>query len=165
MRELGNGGKTRLATLYDLGLKNLIDLPKSSILDGINEVRKILYRTYIHKTKCEQLIEALKSYRREWDPEREVFSNTPVHDWSSHYADSIRNFAMGYRAQVDASKLPTTALGTGYDPIHSQDPSYPYVQPQQTAQPFGGRYSANAGRTWDPADYEVADGFYSRFSG
>ena len=154
VRELGNGGKTRLATLYDLGLKNLIDLPKSSLLDGINEVRKTLYRTYIHKTKCDQLIEALKSYRREWDPEKQVYSNTPVHDWASHFADSVRNFAMGHRAQVDKSKLPEVALGTGYDPVNQDITSDPFsvVAPKP-------RFAIERGQqAWNPLDHIEADG-------
>ena len=161
VRELGNNGKTRKQSLYELGLKNLIDLPKAPLLDGINEVRKILYRTYIHKTNCEQMIEALKTYRREWDPEAMVFGNNPVHDWSSHYADSVRVFAMGRRDLVDASKLVPVAVGTGYDPIYKSDPSYPYNVDEQSQgrQMFNGRYSQN-GQTWDPMKHQVADGYY-----
>lgn len=160
VRELGNDGKTRKQTLYELGLKNLIDLPKMPLLDGINEVRKILHRTYIHKTKCDQVVEALKTYRREWDPEDQVFNNTPVHDWASHYADSVRVFAMGRRDQIDASKLPQVALGTGYDPINQADPSYPYPPTQMPKEMFGGRYGAT-GKTWNPMEHQVADGYYS----
>ena len=160
VRELSNGGKTRKQTLYDLGLKNLIDLPKLPLLDGINEVRKILHRTYIHKSKCDQMVEALKTYRREWDPEAQVFGNNPVHDWASHYADAVRVFAMGHREHVDASKLTPVAIGTGYDPINRSDPSYPYLETAQVRQPFNGRYSQN-GSSWDPMKHQVADGYYS----
>ena len=160
VRELGNMGKTRKQTLYDLGLDNLIDLPKHSLQDGINEVRKILGRVYIHATNCNEVVEALKSYRRQWDEERQVFNNTPMRDWSSHYADSIRYFAMGHRERVDKSKLPHTAHGTGYDPIHRRDPSYPYQQEEKQKEPFGGRYS-HMQQSWDPLDHLVSDGYYS----
>lgn len=172
-RELSSG-KSRLNTLYELGLKNLIVVPKNSIEDGINEVRKLLGKTYIHKTRCDLLIEALKTYRKEWDAEKQIFSKQPVHDWSSHFADSLRILAMGDRHHVDAASLPDTAIGTGYDPIHRMDESYPYQQTQadkqalkrmsapirsrvaeEYIQPFG------ALPGWNPLDHLTADGYYN----
>ena len=39
-------------------------------------------------------IEALKAYHYEWDEERKVFSNNPVHDWSSHGCDGFRGVGL-----------------------------------------------------------------------
>ena len=41
------------------------------------------------------LMEALKAYRREWDEEKMVFSEQPLHDWSSDFSD-----AFGYMCVV-----------------------------------------------------------------
>lgn len=41
------------------------------------------------------LLEALKAYRREWDEEKMVFSEQPLHDWASDFAD-----AFGYMCVV-----------------------------------------------------------------
>ena len=38
-------------------------------------------------------LEALQAYRRSWDADARAYSNTPVHDWSSHGADSFRYLA------------------------------------------------------------------------
>lgn len=38
---------------------------------------------------------ALKAYRYSWD-ERKAIMGEPVHDWASHPADSIRQYAQGY---------------------------------------------------------------------
>lgn len=38
--------------------------------------------------------EALKKYRREWDPDNEVFNDKPVHDWSSNYADALQQMGL-----------------------------------------------------------------------
>ena len=36
-------------------------------------------------------------YRREWDEKRKEFRVRPLHDWTSHYADALRYFAVGHR--------------------------------------------------------------------
>ena len=40
-------------------------------------------------------IEALRQYRSDWDDKRGVLRLQPLHDWSSHSADSMRYFATG----------------------------------------------------------------------
>ena len=160
VREIGNGGKTRLQTLYDLGLTNLLIAPKLPIDDGINEVRKLLYRSYFRTPATDTLVEALKSYRKEWHSERQVFGKAPLHDWSSHYADAMRTHAVAARKHIDTRSLTPVALGTGYDPLRPDAPSYAYGGGTEVQQkPFGGRY--NEHRSWDPANHTIADGFYS----
>ena len=161
VRELNNGGKTRLQTLYDLGLKNLYVNVKSAIGDGINETRKVLGMTYIHQTKCNILVEALKTYRKTWDPEAQVYSNTPVHDWSSNFADATRQLAMGLRDAVDRSKLPDVAEGTGHDPI---DPVATGSASSSTPQH---RFAVEREmQSWNPMDHDTADGaMYDNYTG
>ena len=118
-RELASG-KTRLESLMDLGLKNVVVAPKLSIEDGINATRNILSRCVIDSTRCFKGIEALKQYRADWDPDSQTYGK-PVHDWSSHYSDAMRYLAVGFR-DYDAAVRPNgrrldQAVGTDYNPL------------------------------------------------
>ena len=37
-----------------------------------------------------ELIEALKSYCKRWDEKNNCFRNKPLHNWASHFCDSVR---------------------------------------------------------------------------
>ncbi|CAL9960174.1 hypothetical protein VPHK296_0001 [Vibrio phage K296] len=63
---------------------------------GIDAVRMMLATACINEDKCEYLIEACKSYRREWDTKNLTYRNVPVHDWASHPADNIRYLASSW---------------------------------------------------------------------
>lgn len=93
VRELGTG-KSRLETAKELGLKFEV-LKQSKIDDGIEMVRSMLSSTWVDETKCERLIEALRSYRKEYDENTKTFKNNPLHDWTSHPCDAVRYLAMG----------------------------------------------------------------------
>jgi hypothetical protein len=91
VRELGTG-KSRKEVLQEAGL-NITVAPRLSIADGIQAVRRLLPRCWFdHKTK--QGVNALRNYRREHDEKRNVFYDKPLHDWTSHAADSMRYFAV-----------------------------------------------------------------------
>ena len=51
-------------------------------------------------SKCFDGIEALRSYRREWDDEKRCFGEKPVHDWTSHYADAFRYACLVWREEM-----------------------------------------------------------------
>lgn len=79
------------------------------VSDGINAVRSILPRCYFDATKCAAGIDALKSYRREWDEDRRCFHDRPVHDWASHPADAFRYLALGIDAVPRATRVGSVA--------------------------------------------------------
>lgn len=89
-------GRSRFDTLIGLGIKPVIAVPRHDPLDGINAVRRMLDRVVIDPERCEQGLKCLRNYRKEWDEDRGVFKNKPLHDWASHGADSLRTFAAGY---------------------------------------------------------------------
>jgi phage terminase large subunit len=97
-RELGTG-KSRLEVLASLGLKNLQVAPMHRLEDGINAVRLFLPKCWFDAEKCARGIDALKLYRAGVDERRADPSGTPllkpqpVHDWTSHAADSFRYLA------------------------------------------------------------------------
>lgn len=86
-----------------LGLRPVIVIPRAKNMDMIIQVhipamRTIMARCWFDEEKCSQGIMALENYRSEYDEEKKVLSNRPVHDWSSHGADAWRTFAVGFGA-------------------------------------------------------------------
>jgi len=69
-------------------------VPDHKLRDGIASVRKLLPFVYWNLPLCSGAIEAMKSYRREWDENLACYRDRPVHDWSSHIADAIRYLAV-----------------------------------------------------------------------
>jgi hypothetical protein len=65
-------------------------VPDHKLRDGIAATRKLMPFIYWNQPLCSSGIEALKSYRREWDDKLGCYRDRPVHDWSSHIADAIR---------------------------------------------------------------------------
>jgi phage terminase large subunit len=88
VRELGTG-MSRLEKARHLGI-NFTVAPDLSIVDGIEAVRSSLSKIYINYDTSKNLIKALENYRKEWDGRRSVYRDHPLHDWSSHWCDSLR---------------------------------------------------------------------------
>lgn len=93
VHELGTG-QTRQETFHALGCKTVI-APNMSIHEGIEQFRKILTTAVFDRENTRILVEALRNYRSSYDEVRGVHSVKPVHDWSSHLADSGRYYAIG----------------------------------------------------------------------
>lgn len=89
--ELGSG-KTIKEQGADLGLK-FTTQQRTSLEAGISATRQMLPIMYIDAKNCELGIEALSTYRYEWDEDKRRLSPKPVHDWASHGADALRTGA------------------------------------------------------------------------
>jgi hypothetical protein len=93
--EFGSG-RTRYEVAESLFGADRVDIvPKIAFEDGVNAVRMILPRCYFDEAKCQEGINALQNYHREWDDKLREYKNKPVHDWASHPADAFRYFAVG----------------------------------------------------------------------
>ena len=92
VRELGTG-MTRLEKARQLGISFTV-APDVSIEDGIESVRSSLSKVWIDAKNCANLIKSLESYRQEWDHKRQVYKGYPLHDWASHWADTMRYLAI-----------------------------------------------------------------------
>ena len=103
VRELGTG-KSRLEVLQESGL-NCRVVAKLGIDDGIQAVRRILPRCWFD-TKVKDAVDLLRNYRREYDEKRDVFFDKPVHDFTSHCADSFRYLAVGINENTDSWNKP-----------------------------------------------------------
>ena len=86
-------GKSVIEQFLSEGVRPRI-VPSHKIRDGISAARKVFPSVEIDEANTGELIEALKSYRREWNDDLGMFSERPVHDWSSHYADVFRYFSL-----------------------------------------------------------------------
>jgi hypothetical protein len=91
VREWGSGD-TRVQTLRNLGW-TVIEGTLAPIQDGIDQVRNMLPRCRFDAVKCAAGLECLWHYRSEWQEVKGIFKRDPLHDWSSHGADSIRTLA------------------------------------------------------------------------
>lgn len=102
-------GKTRRDFAAENGLRFVL-APRLPVQEGIDIVRRTLTRCWFDQTKCYKGIEALKSYRKEYDAKRQIFADKPLHDWSSHAADAFRTGAVATKPRTDkrkAQKTPT----------------------------------------------------------
>lgn len=103
VREMTNGerAKSRKEVAEGLGIKPIIvvERPRNSeaVMNGIEAVRNSLGSCLFDEKKCFKGISALEGYRSEYDEEKKVLRNTPLHDWCSHGADGFRTYAVGYK--------------------------------------------------------------------
>lgn len=77
-------------------------VPDLSVQDGIQAVRKMLSQCWFDKEKCEEGIEALRQYQREYDEDKKSYRQTPRHDWCSHPADAFRMLAVAWKLEPKA---------------------------------------------------------------
>lgn len=103
------GGETDVAlsrkeVAENMGIEPIILVKRArdtqAVLNGIEAVRNMLGQCYFDKVRCKNFIEALETYRSEWDEEKQVLSNRPLHDWTSDYCDAMRTCAVGYTPTV-----------------------------------------------------------------
>ena len=92
-KELGTG-KSRLEVMESLGLRPITLAPLHRVEDGINAVRMFIPKCWFDAKKCARGIDALKLYRAEYDDKLQALRPQPVHDWTSHAADSFRYLAL-----------------------------------------------------------------------
>jgi phage terminase large subunit len=72
--------------------------PKLGVDDGVNAARLLFPKCYFDSAKCSMGLEALSSYR--WDYNQRIKDHThlPVHDWASHGADAFRTLAVRHQS-------------------------------------------------------------------
>lgn len=86
-------GKSVVEQFLSEGIRPRI-VPSHKVRDGIAAARRVFPSVTIEEHTTGDLVEALKSYRREWNEDLGLFSDRPVHDWASDWADVFRYFAL-----------------------------------------------------------------------
>jgi hypothetical protein len=92
VRELGTG-VSRLETARKLGVEFDRIPTNVDLMGGIENSREMLTFCWFDECKTEEGRKALEAYKKEWDEKHGVYKNHPLHDWSSHAADSFRTMA------------------------------------------------------------------------
>lgn len=99
-------GQTRLEKARQLGISFIVS-DKHRIEDGIEAVRSTFSKIWIDERVCAPLLKALGNYRQEYDVKKKIYHSHPLHDWSSHYADSARYLCMNWRKCTDSTNSET----------------------------------------------------------
>ena len=115
VRELGSG-KSRRETAWDLGL-NFRVVPKLPLEDGIHAAQMLIPRCWFDADKCKSGLDALRQYHRGYNERARTFRTTPVHDWSSHYADAFRYLACGIKETKKNIRPPQIHAEMEYNPF------------------------------------------------
>jgi phage terminase large subunit len=89
VRELGHGAQTRWQSAKDLGIKFEI-VPNIAIIEGIEMTRNLFPRLWIDANYCKYFLKCVSNYHKMYNEKYNVYSDKPVHDWSSHVADAFR---------------------------------------------------------------------------
>ena len=96
-KTLASGGKSIIEQISaKIDIKHLKIVPNLSLQDGIQATRLALTRCWFDN-RCEELIECLRQYQREWDDDKKVFRDRPKHDWTSHSADAMRYLSIVWK--------------------------------------------------------------------
>lgn len=114
-------GKARESHFRKLGIE-FVPVPKLRLIDGINDVRIALSRSRFDEKRCEEGINGLRSYRREWDDEKKMYLDNPVHDWASHPEAAFRYGAVAILELDDTpwmkeERRPRAAHGAEFNPL------------------------------------------------
>jgi len=86
-------GKSRKEIAQNLSI-NFEIAPKLTIEEGINAVRMRFRNLWIDEEKCARFLHCLSLYKKEWDDKRGEFKLKPYHDFTSHFADALRYWAV-----------------------------------------------------------------------
>lgn len=132
------GGDTLKITAQKLGLKPLRIMANDlGLQNGISAVRQMLPLCEFNtdpipfadesmdeaRQRMSRALDAIKQYRRIFDEKLQRFSDAPLHDWASDFADSLRYLAIGRKEFPDRVKKEINSndmipSGGGY-PVHN----------------------------------------------
>lgn len=104
-KTLASGGKSVIEQLAEfVGVDKISIVPTLSVQDGIQAARANFGRIWFDEYKCADGLNALSQYRRQYDDERKVFADKPLHDWTSHSADAFRMMMVAFREEHKPQK-------------------------------------------------------------
>lgn len=96
-RTLAAGGKSIQQQLQAHRVGRIVIAPRLDVEEGIQAGRATFPHAWFDAEKCEDGIEHLRNFKREWDDEKKVFSMKPVHDQASHAASAWRTLSLVWR--------------------------------------------------------------------
>lgn len=130
VREWAGGALTRYEKARQLDL-NFTILDQIAVADSIENALTHFPKIWIDRERCKSLIDALENYHREYDAQRGIYKNKPVHDKFSNYADAFRYMCQAIyktrniRNADEYEKIRNEALyGKRLPKIFQYDPRY-----------------------------------------
>lgn len=78
-------------------------MPKLGIADGINATRLMFPGLHFDEKKCEDGLQALRRYK--YRVKDGVYSNEPLHDENSDFADALRTMALAMRPRRERADM------------------------------------------------------------
>lgn len=93
-KTLQTGKSTVDFFLKAFGSRHIDLVPELSLQDGITATRASFPTLYYNYEGTKTLVLAMKSYHRKYDEEKKFYTEEPVHDWSSNWADMQRYMAI-----------------------------------------------------------------------
>ena len=88
VKTLAAGGRSIGDQAYGMNVPMTV-IPATSQVNQISAARKTIEYCAFDMVRCEQGLNALRSYHFPWDKERRTLGDSPVHDWSSHGSDAF----------------------------------------------------------------------------
>jgi len=102
-RQLGTG-KSIEEVLRGYGYQTVI-CPQIHVKDGIEAARRVIDKAYFDTDGCAEGLRFLREYRENYDDKMRI-SRGPLHDYTSHAADSLRYAAVGMNEHPKALQDP-----------------------------------------------------------
>ena len=88
-----SGDGDRRETGRRLGINPIHIVPRGTVESGIDASMRLFSQSWFDERRCERGLNALGSYCRDFDEDKQTFKPTPRHDWASHGADAFRTMA------------------------------------------------------------------------
>ena len=130
-------GRTLQDVAYEQGIKSVVLEREVDIGIGIEAVRSLLSIAFIDENKCRHLLKCLENYHKRYNDKTQSYSESPLHDWTSHAADSVRYMA---NARIQFGKGPGTLTKDKLTQLKNQSGFGPKPTPKLTQHnPFIGR--------------------------
>ena len=123
-KTLASGGKSIIEQLsVKIPLESMRIVPNLSLQDGIQATRMLLMKSWFDAERCNDGIESLRQYQREFNDDAKVFRDKPRHDWTSHAADAFRMAAVAWKNEekILTKDEPITGLFVGQTDVSLND--------------------------------------------
>ncbi len=132
-KTLASGGKSIIEQISNkIPLESLKIVPNLSLQDGIQASRLALMRAWFDADKCQDGLECLRQYQREYDEDKKMFRDKPRHDFTSHGADAFRMLSIAWseeHKEVPRDK-PIKGISVGQNDVTLNEMWTNVVKPQ-----------------------------------
>lgn len=103
-RRLGYQARSVADMLPDIGVKPVFVCARiPDERSGVESSRRYLAKCWIDEERCSDGVKCLDNYRREWDDDRAVWKDRPLHNWASHGYKALETAAIAPEYESDVA--------------------------------------------------------------